>query len=270
MGKVITFYSPYRGTGVSALASLTAVYMAHKSGKFAALTQTPGRDRYLEEGFDENIPSVIAEEVYMKSGLWSLWQRFRQSRLSASDIRLCALKTGLDNLDLFPCSSDNHPDEKTYAAICSVIMNEMGKAYEICFVDAGDETPDTTKEVFYGSDAIVCVLPQSERQWKKLLLSEEVFAFREKMIFVTNSAIKESCETKSLFERTISKNTGKKNGVWINANACIRDLHNYGRFASFFKKSKSRKDNEIRMDAIKDIKCLSEMISEVCKLNEVN
>ncbi len=190
MGKIIAFRGPYRGIGRTTSAmEIIGVGLAKKEKTIVALTQIPGRQQFLEDAFDENIPGSISREVYSKNGLWALWQRFRTERLNSDEVRESAVKTSMESLDIFPympCGSLT--DDRTKLAITALILSDIKKAYDFVLVDVGEEVNDLTRAVISGSDAVVCTMPQSIRKWQNFLSMEDISLNAKNTLFLVNGS----------------------------------------------------------------------------------
>ncbi|MCQ2538263.1 MAG: hypothetical protein MJ124_07680 [Lachnospiraceae bacterium] len=266
MGKIIAFYSPFRGTGTTTIMATTGAATARKEKTIVALTQLPGRPQNIEEFFDENIASAGSREIYSKSGLWALWQTFRQGRLTASDIRDCAVKTTIDTLDLFPYMPCGTTADKAKMAITALIMGDMKRVYDYCYIDIGDEINELSKSVIAGSDAVVCVLPQSERAWQKFIKQCPDIINTTKSLYLVNGVLKDSSATVNIFERLIHKETNGGRTMGISADPNIRDAASGGKINRLFTdQKKAVKKNEVP-EFLRQIQKTEAAIMEACEV----
>lgn len=210
MGKIITFHGKFPGKGKTTSAmALIATAMAKETGARIAITQVPGKEQRFDEFFDENLSGTLINDMHMRGGLWALWQRFRRERPMPEDIRCCAIKTKLDNLDLFPFDSVGiEPDDKAKLAVTALILSDLKKAYDYLFVDAGGGEPDDyQKAAMQGGDILVMVLPQSERLWNKAFEGGGGHANKHTM-YLINGYLTDAHMTKHRLSSRFCKETG--------------------------------------------------------------
>lgn len=171
MGKLITFWSPYRGKAkvTSSMCAVAGMFGILYPEYEIALSHTSHGSVCLEEKLDSGIKAEDKRSLYERMGITALMLNGMQAALTSEKIRRCALPLFVKSLYLYPGAGAEHTKEVVFSILTECIKQE----FTAVFLDLETGWNDVSLRYMKASDFVVIVLPQ-EPDCTEIIWSEKM------------------------------------------------------------------------------------------------
>ncbi|MBP3611441.1 MAG: hypothetical protein J6J42_14040 [Lachnospiraceae bacterium] len=233
MGKLITFWSPYRGqAGVtSAVCAIAGAFGLEYPELELALSHAQTDSMELEKRMDGRPGRPGGKELFEKTGVAALKLNYRQEVLTSEKIRRCAVPLRMKSLYLFPGDSRQGERDVLWYELMS---RKLVQEFPITILDLECGWSETSLQLMQEADVAVVVLPQNPEYWQRFMEFEAEKLKGKKTGLVLGGCLENSRYSPGYFAR---KYCARMFGA-IPRNAGFLDAMTEGRTLDFFMRNK--------------------------------
>ena len=171
MGKLVTFWSPYKGKSkvTSSMCAIAAQFGINYPELDIAITHTGLGNISLEEKLDTRVGTIDEKlELYKRTGISALKINYRSAALTSEKIRRSAINLRMKSLFLYP-NAENENDALSFFLLTETLKNE----FDLVFLDLESGIHEKNINYFSVSDMVVTVLPQDPEAWQSFVPEEK-------------------------------------------------------------------------------------------------
>ncbi len=256
MGKLITFWSPYRGqAGVtSVVCAIAGAFGLEYPELELALSHTRTDSMELEKRLDGRPGRAGKKELFEKTGVTALKLNFRQAVLTSEKIRRCAIPLLMKSLYLFPGGGRQEQDELWFQLMTKKLVQE----FSMTFLDLECGWSEASLQLMGEADMAVIVLPQRPEYWQQFLEHDVEKLEVKRTGLMLGGYLEHSRYSPGYFLR---KYPGRILGA-VPRNAGFLDAMTEGRTLDFFQKNKSVGKKEENYEFIVQTKRTAECLKK--------
>lgn len=240
MGKLITFWSPVRGTAkvTSALCAIVSALGLHDPKVEIAIAHAKEGNTDLEDRMDVKIVLGRKKDFYERTGLAALILNYKQGELNAERIKRCAVPLLLGNVSLFPgagtefslIQGGDFPELEFH-----ILTDKLVKEFELTCLDLENGMSEVSFRYMQAADLVVVVLPQIPLVWERCFKLVRERLKGKPVFFVFSGYVKDSRYGVSQLRRKVRDMERKIGRVpW---NVGFMDALAEGRTMEFFLKN---------------------------------
>lgn len=263
MGKLITFWSPWKGqAGVtSAVCAIAGIFGMEYPELELALSHAQTESMELEKRMDGRPGRSGGKELFEKTGVAALKLNYRQAVLTPEKIRRCAIPLLMKSLYLFPGDSRQGIQDSLWYQI---MTQKLIQEFSMTLLDLESGCSETSLQLMQAADVAVVVLPQNPECWKEFMEYEAENLKGIKTGLVLGGYLENCRYSPSYFAR---KYRGRIFGA-IPRNAGFLDAMADGRTLDFFMKNKLVEKKEENYEFIVQTKRAAECIKKAAEGKE--
>ena len=259
MGKLVTFWSPYRGQAkvTSTMCAVAAAMGLLYPELEIALSHAQPNSIELEERLDCKIGWNKKRELLEKTGVSALKLNYRQSVLTSEKIRCCAIPLLMKSLYLFSGSSNQDQMDELWFRI---LTEKLVKEFSWTFLDLESGFSDTSVKLMKAADVAVIVMPQIPGGRELFPKNKSELWNEKKMCMILGGYLHHSRYSPSYFFRKKEHRYGLPMVGAIPVNAGYMDAMSEGRTLDFFLRNEFAEKKEENYEFIIQAKRTAEAL----------
>lgn len=233
MGKIITFWSPYRGHGkvTSTLCAVVSSFAIQNPEFAIAISQSTASPMSLLGKLDHRMLLNAEKNIYETVGIGALKLYCRQKVLSGEIIRRCGLSLWLKNLFLYPNIGSEITEENFNFQL---ISDNLASEFHFVFVDLESGKGKQLTRYAEASDYLLIVTPQEPFYLENIGKTIEELPQNTDYGIIIGGYYEKSKFCKQFYKRTLDKRVGSKIIGVIPWNAGFFDAMAEGKTLDFF------------------------------------
>jgi len=263
MGKLVTFWSPFIGHGMttSSLCAITGGFLLQFPEWNIAISYTQKESHDLLGKLDNRCGLQSKKELYENVGLNAMKLYVRQMELTNEIIWRCGLPLDVKTINLYPNTCNSSGDE---TLLYQLLTKQLKQAFDVVFLDLG--TGNRKDAVMYMSEAdmAIILLPQEPSYVERFIREEEQYLEQAKYGIVFGGSLIGSKYNCSYYMKRGEKIRNSRILGEIYRNADFFDAMCDGKTIDFFLRNqlvaKKEENYEFIFQAKKTAKCIGKKI----------
>ena len=261
MGKLVTFWSPYKGHGMttSSLCAVAGGFMLQYPECKIAISSTQQNTMALAERLDNRGPVYKRKELYENLGINALKIYIRQMELSDEIIDRCGIPLQSKFIYFYPNIHMTGEEEKI---VFIILTKQLKHSFDVVFLDLESGNREVAVSYMKEADFSIIMLPQEPMYIEKFLREETDFLEQVAYGIVFGGSCMGSKYSSSYYKKTADKMMGGRIVGEIYRNVGFFDAMCSGKTLDFFLRNQRTIKKEENYEFICQAKNTAESIGK--------
>lgn len=261
MGKLVTFWSPYKGHGMttSSVCAVAGGFMLQYPESKIAISYTQQNTMSLAEKLDSRDLGYKRKELYENLGINALKLYIRQMELSDEIIERCGIPLRSNSMYFYPNIHTIGEDENI---VFIILTKQLKHSFDVVFLDLESENKEKAVSYMKEADFSIIMLPQETMYAERFLREEKDFLEQVDYGIVFGGSFSESKYSSAYYKKNADKTTGGRILGEIYKNAGFFDAMCSGKTLDFFLRNQKTVKKEENYEFICQAKKTAEGIGK--------